>query len=230
MIYEKKQKYLSLLTTFSGWRFNNIDLKENKIKVGILPYVVGLRFSAQIIYLVRKLIKNSELLVAWGHVVDENGVYVQYSNECDIIIYKKETENELDAWNGDETKDGIMNFRFIYKKSVVAVISCKSLIRRSGYSSIDKKYPKQLEKFTKEVLLFGECCDEKEKAAIIKQSKACGYKACYLLYSIKDKKPVEHESSWEDFEKRILNIAHKYSKAPNAPTKKKIAKKKKAKR
>jgi hypothetical protein len=186
--------------------------EKNKKKGRILPFVRGLRLSSRLIYAIRDSISQSPFAVDWGHLVDENEKYV--SPECDIIIYRKDNDAILEHWNGivnqSRRADSIMDFKFVRKRFVKLVISCKSLIKTS---EIDKKYCKDLKKYVKNVWLFAECCGPRSVKAILKNAKKFGYQDFFYLYTWSPKSsPAENLDGWQDFIKKIK----RNSKLPNS--------------
>jgi len=199
-----EEKYSEIYGQLSNWRNSTSILTKSKnVKEGILPFVTGLRFSAQITYLVRNLLENSNLAADWGHILDGDKILI-FSNECDIIIYRKQAGSVKATWNGDR-KDKIMDFKFIDKDAVIGVISCKSYITKS---SIDSDYPKALSSYTKRVWLFAECCGPKSIDSIRTEAKSFGYKDFWSLYTWSPSLGAkENKAAWEKFEKKIIQIA-----------------------
>jgi len=154
-------KLRSIQEEFVAYRDYGPRAPEGADKSGkILPFVKGLYLSAKLIYFIREVVK-AKFEVNWGHVVHESGIYC--SPECDIILHRP--YNTL-RWNG-----GILDFHFVDVKAVVAVISCKSLVR-----DIDKDYCKQLNAFgIKSVTLIGEACSATNFENLRATAKAAGY-------------------------------------------------------
>jgi len=98
----------------------------------VLPFVRGLHLSAQVIYIIRDIVRGRGLDVNWGHIIHDSQVYC--SPECDIIIHRN---GSVDRWNGD-----VLDFHFIDLEKVVAVVSCKSCV-----TGIDGTYGADLKKF-----------------------------------------------------------------------------------
>jgi hypothetical protein len=118
-------KLRSIQEEFVAYRDYDPEVPEGVSTSGkVLPFVKGLYLSAKLIYIIRE-ITRSKYHVNWGHIVHESGIYC--SPECDIIIHHPDATLR---WNG-----GVLDFHFVNVKAVVAVISCKSLVR-----SIDDEY------------------------------------------------------------------------------------------
>lgn len=203
----EQDKYHALYGQLSNWR-NNMQGLERENKRGILPFVSGLRFSANILYIVRKILKGSKLDAVWGHIIDDDNEYNIYSNESDIIIHRNIPEWEAARWNGDNNYK-IMDFHFVRKAAVVGVISCKSLVR-----TIDnelKLYPIQLSGSTNTVWLFAECCSGKKEGRLLEKAKAAGYKDFWTLYNWDEVSLGKvNEISLLRFENKIRSLARRY--------------------
>ena len=174
-----KKQYNVLKEELSTFRLDTfvrtLDKNQNKNKGAILPFIRGLRFSALLIYEIRKALNGTELKVTWGHILDENGEYC--SSECDIIIYKK---GHHTRWNGSGDNESVMDFRFIEKENAVAVISCKSFIRTAD---IEVDYWTNMQKYVSKIWLFAECCGPKSGKSIEKAAKKIGYEHYWHLYT-----------------------------------------------
>jgi len=199
------EKYSTLFGTLSNWRNEKTDRNGYK---GILPFVSGLRFSTQILYIVKDIFINSKLDAAWGHIVDKQGHdAIIYSNESDIIIYKKIPNSNPHTWNG-RTKEEYkaMDFKFINIDAVVGVISCKAQI-----STIDQKYLSQMKAFTKNVWLFAEYCNFNAYDRIRTNAKKKGYKDFWCLYEWNEKKrPKVKIDVWKKFDEKFISLAKRY--------------------
>lgn len=211
----QQDKFLKHYSVLSHWR--DVAYSVNKSRdpyAGILPFVSGLRFSSMIIHIISEIIKYSNLSVTWGHIYEKNDHIISYSNECDIIIYKEEFGCEKHHWDNEyrnPKQESVMSFKFIDKKFVVGVISCKSHIVKS---QIDKEYPQLLRPFTKNVWLFSECCNPKSLIEIRKQAKKLKYKNFWSLYTWSPKEgPKENFDDWENFESSIEHLANKHKNA-----------------
>lgn len=169
-----------------------LDKNPGRNKGAILPFIRGLRFSALLIYQIRKELNGTGLNVTWGHILDEYGAYC--SSECDIIIYKGSYHAR---WNGSGT-DCVMDFQFIEKKNAIAVISCKSFLKSS---EIEKEYCINMKKYVDKVWLFAECCGPKSGKSIEKTAKNIGYEHYWHLYTWnKNTDDIEDcLSKWEHF-------------------------------
>lgn len=200
-------KYSSLFGELKHWR-ENFPYKVNNYK-GILPFVVGLRFSVRVMYILKEIFRNSNLDAAWGHILKMDNSYgIYYSNECDIIIHKKIATSVPHVWNGNKI-DKAMDFKFVRKDSVLGVISCKSNICKS---QIDPDYPTQLKVYTKNVWLFAECCGHNSYDIIKKEAIKLGYKDFWCLYKWSPKKGAkENYDSWAHFDHYFEKFAKDFS-------------------
>jgi hypothetical protein len=169
------------------------ESKEGSNKGLIFPFARGLRFSALLIYDIRECLSGSDLEVNWGQIVDEDGSTC--SGECDIIIHKK---GHYSRWNGNDGGNHIMDFRFIEKKNVITVISCKSYLTRTA---IEKEYCENMLKYVRKVWLFAECCGPDSVKLIKKEAKKIGYENFWYLYtwSRTTDQIVDDEKGWFHF-------------------------------
>lgn len=200
LLYE--EPFNRMFAGFMEWRIDPFirQLETTKEEGRILPFVRGLRLSAQLIYIIRDILSGSNLTASWGHIMDEPGNYC--SKECDVIIHQK---GYITRWNGAEHP--VMDFRFIDQKKVKAVISCKSYIKRS---IIDAHYCKMLKKYTKHILLFAECCAHRSITSINKHALETGYKRFWHLYTWSKKKaPEPNNLGWVNFVDHITKISTK---------------------
>jgi hypothetical protein len=160
----------------------------------MLPFVQGLRFSAELIYEIRRLLPSTEMAAHWGHLL--KGDDVLCSPECDIILH---SDGKRRRWNGDHP-DPVFDFWFIDPAAVRAVISCKSMIRRP--SDLDREFCRDLHHYgVNRVWLFAECCPPGSPDRIAARAKAAGYQRFFHLYTMDPKtgaaKPSEE--SWRAF-------------------------------
>jgi hypothetical protein len=200
-----KKQYNVLKEELSTFRLDTflraLDKNQTKNKGAILPFIRGLRFSALLIYEIRKTLDGTSLKVSWGHILDENGEYC--SSECDIIIYKNGC---YARWNGNES-GCVMDFRFIEKKNAVAVISCKSYIKSS---TVEKEYCINMKKYVDKVWLFAECCGPKSSKSIKTVAQNTGYEHFWHLYTWNQKTDDIDDclDQWESFIKSIKELAN----------------------
>jgi hypothetical protein len=120
-----------LIGLLQGWRVDE-DIRQMDAegrKGRILGFVKGLRLSAQVAYLTRRILSDKDVDVSWGHLIDESGELC--SPECDIIIHRRGCYRQ---WNGGD-QHPIMDFKFVECSQALAIISCKSYTK-----SIDKGY------------------------------------------------------------------------------------------
>lgn len=141
----------------------------------ILPFVKGLRLSARLIYILRDKLKDHKVEVNWGHIEDDRQRLC--SPECDIIIH---SGGVADRWNG-HNHHSVMDFLFIKREAVRAIISCKSAI-----SAIDDDFAKVVKRDFKinNTFLFAESVEEAKYKSLFKRAKAAGYKGLWPLYRI----------------------------------------------
>jgi hypothetical protein len=173
-----------------------LEAKKGKNKGLIFPFARGLRFSALLIYQIRRYLDGSNLTANWGQLM--NDATDEYSNECDIIIHEKGAE--LDKWNGNE--GNIMDFRFIDNNKVKVVISCKSFLNPS---TIEIDYLTNMKRFVDKIWLFAECCGNRSVDDISKKSTAIGYEYFFYLYKWNRKtgEVKDDFDSWKDFVSKI---------------------------
>jgi hypothetical protein len=166
-------KFSQLAVELQGLRDSPPRIKaESGRRTGeILRFIRGLRLSAQVIYILREHLSDSDLEVSWGHLLDEDKAMC--SPECDIIIHEK---GHVARWNGGEHP--IMDFRFIAASKARAVVSCKSSL-----TDVDQVYPHDLLSHgVNKVFLFAECCRSDRFTALSKKAKRAGYSALGCLY------------------------------------------------
>jgi hypothetical protein len=185
------ERFEGLAGELKPWRKSD-DLKVIQSAKGsalVLPFVKGLRLSAQLIYILRTRLSHTNLEVDWGHLLNDEEV--SCSPECDVIIHHRGCWQE---WNGSE--HGVMHFRFVESKHAVAVVSCKSFAKK-----IDPEYAKKLRPYVKDVFLFAECCAPKQIGSLRSKAAAAGYAGFWYLYTY-DEATGECENdprSWRAF-------------------------------
>jgi hypothetical protein len=164
----------------------------------ILPFVKGLRLSARLIYILRDKLQDSDVQVNWGHVQDDRQRLC--SPECDIIIHNG---GVTDTWNG-RNHQSVMDFRFIRRDAVKAIISCKSKC-----AAIDSDFPKVVKRDfrIKYVFLFAESVQETKFAALKKKAKAAGYAGIWPLYRLDTKGGViQDPQDYLDFLGKVRSV------------------------
>lgn len=182
----------SIIGDLSTWRIDDFirDLEKRKAKGRVLPFVRGLRFSALLIYEIRKAISSKNLSANWGHILDDDGELV--SNEADIIIHKP---GFFHQWNGNEKP--VMDFKFIEKENAMLVISCKSFLKTS---EIEVEYYNNMKNFVDKIWLFAEACGPESAANIETESKKIGYDNFYYLYTWSPKTEIKNNTDgWLKF-------------------------------
>lgn len=180
-----------LFAELQEWRVS-AGVKELEVQKGsalILPFVKGLRLSAQLIYILREELSETGLEVNWGHLLDANDRFC--SPECDIIIHRT---GYVRRWNGDDKP--VMDFRFVRQDRAVAIISCKSFA-----TGVDAEYVQKLRPYVKNVFLFAECCAVGKGTSLRKRAKAAGYVDFGYLYAFDEKRSecVHDDRAWLDF-------------------------------
>ncbi|MBM3241380.1 hypothetical protein FJZ31_34295 [Candidatus Poribacteria bacterium] len=195
-----EERFNMMWANLSNWRIDSFmrQLEAKKQKGRILPFVRGLRFSALLIYAIREILSGTNLNTDWGHLLDESSTLC--SCECDIIIHRN---GHVRQWNGD-SKDPIMDFRFIEQQKAVAVISCKSYL---GSSKIDKEYCESMEPFVKKIWLFAECCGPRSAKNIQKKALDYGYEKFWYLYTwSKETTPKPNRDGWNEFVEEVRKL------------------------
>lgn len=196
----RTEDFYGLAEKLSKWK---LDPRIRLMKNGkILGFIQGLRLSAELAYIIRKIVSPYPLDVSWGHLVDENGM--SCSPECDIIIHKP---GFIQEWNG--SSEPIMNFKFIQCTNALAVISCKSFIH-----SVDKTYCQNFTKYNlKNMFLFAECCKPRAVARLTAQAGAAGYRGFFYLYTFETKQSIINRDSriYQQFIEAVIDAAKKGS-------------------
>jgi hypothetical protein len=194
-----RERFESMVAEFRSWKMCDFvrQLEASKSKGRVLPFVRGLRLSAQLVYAVRELLEGTELTANWGHLLDREQSFC--SPECDVIIHKKNAH--IRKWNG--TENPIMDFRFVSMIGTVVVISCKSMVR-----SIDKTYPKLMRNHVRRIWLFGECCGPRSADRLANKAKKAGYERFWHLYKWSPKmEDIEPDrEGWNHFVKEVQKL------------------------
>jgi hypothetical protein len=196
--YLKKAFYLEDYKSLCG-KFCNYQIDQDlfEARKSILSFVRGLRFSALLIYKIRKILSDTKCTADWGAIIDNIGD--KCSPECDIIVHENGSDH---AWNGGDDIGGrVMDFHFIKKQNVKLVVSCKGF----KVTQIDKN----MSDYIDNVWLFTECCDAENVTKLKKDAKVVGYKNLYYLYLLKEGQiaPDYDERIWFDFTESLLGIA-----------------------
>lgn len=173
------------------WRISD-DLRVLAAAKGsalVLPFVKGLRLSAQLIYMLRTELSGTGLQVDWGHLLDDQGA--SCSPECDIIIHRR---GHVEQWNG--TSQPVMDFKFVRRELAVAVVSCKSHL-----NGVDAEYVRKMRRYVRRVFLFAECCAPNKVLSLQKKAKKAGYAGFGYLYTFDEKTSqcVSDEKGWLAF-------------------------------
>jgi hypothetical protein len=197
-----EERYGSLCKKLDKYR---IEQELHEARKSVLAFVTGLRFSALLIYEMRTILKNTNLAVNWGTVIDDRGD--KCSTECDIILYKNGSEF---AWNGDIDVGGrVMDFHFVNKQNVKLVVSCKGF----EVSQIDQNMKNDIVKlgdYVENVWLFVEYCKAKQLRGLCEDAKDAGYKKFYHLYLLKEDGTLDYdENLWCEFAESLQELAAK---------------------
>lgn len=195
----REEPFWSMWAEFATWRMDVFirQLEASKKKGRVLPFVRGLRLSAQLIYVIRDVLSGSGLTANWGHLLDESEAFC--SCECDVIIHR---DGHIRQWDG--SAEPIMDFRFIRQDQAIAVISCKSYLRSSD---VDKEYCKSMKAFVEKIWLFAECCGPRSVESIRKKALERGYEKFWPLYTwSKQKDPVPNSTAWTDFIREVEKL------------------------
>jgi hypothetical protein len=174
-----KEDYNSLCGKLTEYR---IDPELKEAKKSVLPFVTGLRFSSLLIYAMRKILQGTNLKANWGVIIHNRDI--RCSSECDIIVHKDTSDR---AWDGQDDFDGrVMDFHFVHKDNVKAVVSCKaSCVTQINQGMKDDVL--KLRDYVKRVWLFAECCEREKVMELRKTAVASGYEKFLYLYLLKPK-------------------------------------------
>lgn len=197
------ERFEGLAGELQPWRKSD-DLKIIEAVKGsalVLPFVKGLRLSAQLVYILRAQLSHTDLEVDWGHLLDEEKV--SCSPECDIIIHRRGFYRE---WNGSNRP--VMDFKFVESEAAIAVVSCKSYAKAKD---VDADYARKLQPYVKHVFLFAECCAPSSVRSLQQKARNAGYAGFWHLYTY-DAKTGECENdpqSWRDFLRAVQSKVQK---------------------
>lgn len=197
LLYEGS--FYKMYSDLMYWRIDPFirELESKKQKGRIFPFARGLRFSAHLIYAIRKILSGTELTANWGQLLDKTGTYC--SCESDVIIHK---EGHIEQWNGHG--ESIMDFRFIEEEKAVVVISCKSYLRTSD---IDRDYCGLMKPFVRKIWLFSECCGPQSVENIQKKALAFGYEKFWHLYTWSKQKDCDpNKDGWNSFVEEVKKL------------------------
>jgi len=191
--------YDKLCHGMSRWR-SDPDLFEARKQV--LSFVVGLRFSALLIYGIRKLLEGTGLQASWGTILADDGETC--SPECDIIVHEG---GRVATWNGgDAVGCPVMEFCFINRSNVRLVISCKG----QELDDIDEEVAadvRKLRPFVDRIWLFAECCKEGKLEALEEKSKKKGYERFWYVYRRTTVGQLSNEEGWLEFGQSLRTLA-----------------------
>jgi hypothetical protein len=193
-------RYHSLCKNLDKYR---TEQELHEARKSVLAFVTGLRFSALLIYEMRTILKNTNLAVNWGTILDDRGD--KCSAECDIIVHKNGSEF---AWNGDIDVGGsVMDFHFVNKQNVKLVVSCKGF----KVSQIDQDMKNDIVKLSdwvENVWLFVEYCKATRLRGLCEDAKDSGYKKFYPLYLQKENSSLDYdENLWCEFAESLKELA-----------------------
>ncbi len=180
------------------WELNE-DLRE--ARKSVLPFIWGLRFSALLIYRIRKVLRGSSLKASWGAILSDAGGIC--SPECDVIVHEGESAY---VWNGDDAVDDrVMDFHFVPRDQARLVISCKQRIRSVGAKMRRDAF--RLMEYVPRVWLFAVCCKEGRQEDLERQARKAGYERFWWLYSLaKGGMERENEPGWAGFVEELRRI------------------------
>jgi hypothetical protein len=193
-----RERFESMVGEFRSWRMCNFirQLEASKRNGRVLPFVRGLRLSAQLIYAIRELLEGTELTANWGHLLDVDRKFC--SSECDVIIHRKTAH--IRKWDG--TEKPVMDFRFVSMAGTLVVISCKSLVR-----TIDEEYVVKLKKYVDRVWLFGECCGPRSIVSLTEKAQLAGYEHFWHLYTWSPKTEEKlNKQGWNNFVSEVEKL------------------------
>jgi len=195
-----QERYDSLYKKLDKYR---IEQELEEARKSVLAFVTGLRFSALLIYEMRTILKNTNLAVNWGTIIDDRGD--KCSAECDIIVHKNGSEF---AWNGDIDVGGnVMDFHFVNKQNVKLVVSCKCF-KVSQIGQNMKNDIVKLGDYVENVWLFVEYCKAKKLRGLCKDAKGAGYKKFHTLYLQKEDGSFDYdENLWFEFAESLQELA-----------------------
>jgi len=194
------EPFWELLTALESYRLDP-ELAQTKQSERIHAFIRGLRLSARLIYIIRRVLSGTGMEVHWGQVLSEDGRVC--SRECDVIIHRP---GELARWNGDDEKP-VMDFRFITREKAAAVISCKSFLR-----SVDKeqiRYREDMKRYVDRVYLFAGYCYRSSLSRLRQTAHTAGYDGLWHLCAIDRKTGVteQDEHVWVSFIGEMEKIA-----------------------
>ncbi|UCG94436.1 MAG: hypothetical protein JSW13_01370 [Candidatus Aerophobus sp.] len=195
-----RERFECMCADFRSWRMCNFirQLEASKGKGRILPFIRGLRLSAQLVYAIRELLIGSGLTANWGHLLDEEQKFC--SPECDVIIHKE--TGQLRQWNG--TREPVMDFRFVLMTEAVVVISCKSLVRPKD---IEVEYAEQVKEYVDRLWLFGECCGPRSITSLSQKAQMAGYEHFWHLYTWSPKTEEKfNRQGWNNFVSEVREL------------------------
>ncbi len=207
----KLEALASLAELLATWRsdYEQQLLQRTKAQGRVFDFVKGLRFSAQLIYVIREWLYQYRLQAHWGQVIADNGGVL--SPECDVIIHD---HGHIRSWN-DGKPDQVMDFKFIKRSTVLVVISCKSLLIAIGKEHRD--YCERMKPYVgkTKLWLFSECVPKGKEAKLKRDASDAGYHRFWYLYSwdTKNSQKQEDRSSWADFLGKVEHLGKTARKA-----------------
>ena len=193
----RSELLVSLSAILVEWRAAHDQqmLQKPRRTEHVFDFVKGLRFSANLIYILREILSRSEIQVHWGQVVADNDGLL--SPECDVIIHRR---GHCHCWNGGR-HDQVMEFKFIRRSDVLAVISCKSFLK--GIVQEHRDYCARMKPYVdkRRLWLFAECVPVGRESKLLNDAKNTGYEKCWYLYSWDghNSRAQQDRKLWEDF-------------------------------
>jgi hypothetical protein len=194
----RRQPFESLMDELAKWRLDP-DIASMPQGERPLGFIRGLRLSAQLIYLLRDLLSETDLEVDWGHILSDDEETC--SPECDVIIHRP---GYVGRWNGHERP--VMDVRFVTRHRVLAVVSCKSKLRQLDQR--EAVYCQKLREYVETAYLFAECCPPTTVGYLRQRSAEIGYAGFYCLYTYDEGsgEADAQEPGWADFVQRIVAL------------------------
>jgi len=203
--------FAGLSAELAKWRSDHEqqEMQRTKAEGRVFDFVKGLRFSARLIYIIRERLSSAHLEVDWGQVIDDSGDLL--SPECDVIIHR---QGYFRRWNGGKA-DQVMDFRFIQRSDIVAVISCKSLVR--SITNEVRNYYIRMKPYVNpgKLWLFAECVPLGKEKKIKTDARAAGYAGFWHLYSWgqRESRVRADEQAWADFLTKIEDLGRSHRKS-----------------
>jgi hypothetical protein len=189
----RRSRFRQMAVELSDFRIEDLRPARAPHQPGaILPFVRGLRVSAQLVYAIRDFVHGTDLEAHWGHLVGVDGITC--SPECDVIIHRPAPKHR---WNGGQ--EPVMDFWFIESQYAVAAISCKSLVDSIGADVDD--YCRKVKCYVDRLGFFAECCPRGTEDGLRQSVRSAGYEMFTYLYSLDEATGYRqpNEPGWDEF-------------------------------